>query len=108
MEKLELKIDGVRITVVREDDEGGTPQVKTESAARKKAIAPPKRFRSDDYAVQAAIAAAIHLYGQEWRDVENAVLTINKVSRAYSPWSARFHGLNAYYKFGRINTQKSR
>ena len=48
--------------------------------------------------VYAAIAAAIHLYSEEIHDVENTVLTINKVSRTYSPWSSKIHGLNTYYK----------
>jgi len=46
----------------------------------------------------AAIAVAIHLYSEELHDVENTVLTINKVSRAYSPWSSRYHGLNSFFK----------
>jgi Na+-transporting methylmalonyl-CoA/oxaloacetate decarboxylase gamma subunit len=48
--------------------------------------------------VYAAIAAAIHLYTEELHDVEEAVLTINKVSRTYSPWSSKIHGLNTYFK----------
>ena len=48
--------------------------------------------------VYAAIATAIHLYGEELHDVENTVLTINKVSRSYSPWSSKVHGLNTYFK----------
>jgi hypothetical protein len=48
--------------------------------------------------VYAAIAAAIYLYGEELHDVENTVLTINKVSRTYSPWSSKIHGLNTYFK----------
>lgn len=47
--------------------------------------------------VYAAIAAAIHLYSGELHDEENAVLTINKVSRTYSPWSSKIHGLNTYF-----------
>lgn len=53
---------------------------------------------SIDYGVYAAIATAIHLYGEELHDVENAVLTINKVSRTYSPWSSKIHGLNTYFR----------
>ena len=48
--------------------------------------------------VYAAIATAIYLYGEELHDVENTVLTINKVSRSYSPWSSKIHGLNTYFK----------
>jgi Na+-transporting methylmalonyl-CoA/oxaloacetate decarboxylase gamma subunit len=48
-------------------------------------------------AVYAAIAATIHLYNEELHDEEATVLTINKVSRAYSPWSSKIHGLNTYF-----------
>ena len=48
--------------------------------------------------VYAAIAAAIHLYSEELHDVESTVLTINQVSRTYSPWSSKIHGLNTYFK----------
>ncbi len=47
--------------------------------------------------VYAAITAAIHLYNEEQHDEENTVLTINKVSRTYSPWSSKIHGLNTYF-----------
>lgn len=43
--------------------------------------------------VNAAIAAAIHLYRSEMHDYENTVLTISKVSRTYSPWSSKIYGL---------------
>ena len=43
--------------------------------------------------VNAAIAMAIHLYYTEIHDHENTVLTINKVSRNYSPWSSKIYGL---------------
>ena len=47
--------------------------------------------------VYAAIATAIYLYSEELHDVENTVLTMNRVSRAYSPWSSKFLGLNTYF-----------
>jgi Na+-transporting methylmalonyl-CoA/oxaloacetate decarboxylase gamma subunit len=43
--------------------------------------------------VGAAIAMALHLYMSELHDKENTVLTINKVARAYSPWSSKIYGL---------------
>lgn len=46
--------------------------------------------------VNAAIAAALYLYYNELHDQENTVLTINRVSRAYSPWSSKFYGLRQY------------
>jgi len=45
--------------------------------------------------VFAAISAAVHLYvmQEEAHDVENTILTINKVARTYSPWSSKIYGL---------------
>jgi len=44
--------------------------------------------------INAAIAMTLYLYSDELHDAENTVLTINKVSRAYSPWSSKIYGLN--------------
>lgn len=41
----------------------------------------------------AAIAMALHLYLSELHDHENTVLTIQKVSRNYSPWSSKIYTL---------------
>lgn len=46
--------------------------------------------------LNAAIAAAIYLYYNEIHDQENTVLTINRVSRAYSPWSSKIYSLRQY------------
>lgn len=43
--------------------------------------------------VNAAIAAALHLYFSEQHDLENPILTIKRVSRTYSPWSSKIYGL---------------
>lgn len=48
--------------------------------------------------VNAAIAAAIYLYRSELHDYEHTVLTINKVSRTYSPWSSKIYGLRNFPK----------
>ncbi len=48
--------------------------------------------------INAAIALTLHLYASELHDAENTVLTINKVSRTYSPWSSKIYGLNRYSK----------
>ncbi len=48
--------------------------------------------------INAAIAMTLHLYASELHDAENTVLTINKVSRTYSPWSSKIYGLNRYSK----------
>jgi len=44
--------------------------------------------------VCAAIALAINLYILQYHDHEEAVLTIKKVARTYSPWSSKIYGLN--------------
>ncbi|KAF0148194.1 MAG: hypothetical protein FD143_2935 [Ignavibacteria bacterium] len=43
--------------------------------------------------VYAAIALALHLYKSDLHDHENAILTINRVARTYSPWSSKIYGL---------------
>lgn len=43
--------------------------------------------------VNAAICAAIHLYVNEAHDEESTVLTIDKVSRRYSPWSSKIYSV---------------
>ncbi|HRN26685.1 MAG: OadG family protein [Ignavibacteriaceae bacterium] len=46
--------------------------------------------------VNAAIAMAIYLYYSEIHDKENTVLTIDKVSKTYSPWSSKIYGLRQH------------
>lgn len=48
--------------------------------------------------INAAIAMTLYLYSTELHDAENTVLTINKVSRTYSPWSSKIYGLNILKK----------
>ncbi len=43
--------------------------------------------------IDAAIFTALHLHFSELHDLENTVLTINKVQRVYSPWSSKIYGL---------------
>jgi hypothetical protein len=48
----------------------------------------------------AAIALAIHLYKSEMHDMESFTITLQKVSRIYSPWSSKIYTLrqNPRYK----------
>jgi Na+-transporting methylmalonyl-CoA/oxaloacetate decarboxylase gamma subunit len=46
--------------------------------------------------VNVAIAMALHLYYEEVHDLETSVLTINRISRTYSPWSSKIYGLRQY------------
>jgi Na+-transporting methylmalonyl-CoA/oxaloacetate decarboxylase gamma subunit len=43
--------------------------------------------------VIAAVGYALHLYTSQMHDIESARLTIQKVSRTYSPWSSKIYGL---------------
>jgi len=43
--------------------------------------------------VIAAIASALYEVAEGTHDLENTVLTIHKVARAYSPWSSKIYGL---------------
>lgn len=42
----------------------------------------------------AAISLALRRYDEDMHDIESHVLTINRVARAYSPWSSKIYGLN--------------
>lgn len=46
--------------------------------------------------INAAIAYAIYLYYNELHDQENPIITINRVSKAYTPWSSKIYGLRQY------------
>ena len=52
--------------------------------------------------VNAAIALAISMYRAQLHDIESFKLTINKVSRVYSPWSSK------YYNMTQMPNKKSR
>ncbi len=43
--------------------------------------------------IAAVIALALNMYVEELRNYENAVVTIQKVIRPYSPWSSKIYGL---------------
>jgi glutaconyl-CoA/methylmalonyl-CoA decarboxylase subunit delta len=43
--------------------------------------------------VGAAIAMAVHLYTNQQHDLDSLTLTINSVSRRYSPWSSKIYTL---------------
>jgi hypothetical protein len=49
----------------------------------------------------AAIAAVIYLYQNELHDDENTIMTINKIARAYSPWSSKLYFQNQYFNYRR-------
>lgn len=43
--------------------------------------------------VSAAIGMAVHLYTSQQHDLDSLTLTINTVSRRYSPWSSKIYTL---------------
>lgn len=58
-------------------------------------LAEVKTARSTSYTGEeiAAIALAMKMYQEDLHDKESTVLTINRVARAYSPWSSKIYGL---------------
>jgi hypothetical protein len=46
--------------------------------------------------VKAAIALALYLYKNQLHDQETAVLTMNRVSRIYSPWSSKIYSMTRH------------
>ena len=46
-----------------------------------------------DQELVAAIATALKLYKSDLHDRESETLTINRITRAYSPWNSKIHGL---------------
>ena len=53
--------------------------------------APPKVIMTGEE--NAAIAAALYLFFSELHDEEKYVMTIRKVSKAYSPWNSKIYGI---------------
>jgi glutaconyl-CoA/methylmalonyl-CoA decarboxylase subunit delta len=43
--------------------------------------------------VDAAISAAIYLFFNEIHDNEDTIMTIKKISKAYSPWSSKLYSV---------------
>lgn len=48
--------------------------------------------------LNAAIALALYLYQNQIHDMESFRVTINRVSRTYSPWSSKIYGLRTFSK----------
>lgn len=46
--------------------------------------------------MNAAIGAALHMYFNEMHDEENLTLTIERVSKRYSPWSSKIYGVTRH------------
>ncbi len=46
-----------------------------------------------DQEIAAAIITALKIYKSNLHDQESEMLTIHRITRAYSPWSSKIHGL---------------
>lgn len=68
---------------------------KTQKETKKPIGAIASSSRDDE--VIAAIATAIHLYNDELHDEEDAVITIQKVEREWTPWNAKYYNMNQYF-----------
>lgn len=65
--------------------------VSTMPAEEKKAAKPDQEINGEEIA---AIAIALRRYEEDLHDIESHILTINRVARAYSPWSSKIYGIN--------------
>lgn len=86
------------VLLKRMNDARGTVSMpETERASIQTASPVPTRIyagASDiNNEVAAVISAALHLYKNDAHDFENTILTIDKVAKAYSPWSSKIYGL---------------
>jgi glutaconyl-CoA/methylmalonyl-CoA decarboxylase subunit delta len=71
--------------------------------SRKKTSLPNKAPQAETHMLgeeTAAIAMALHLFLNEYHDEESGVLTIKKISKAYSPWSSKIYAVRN--QFNRI------
>lgn len=70
--------------------------IKLSKKAKEKEAVPAAESADLTGEVNAAIALAIYLYNNELHDQESAILTIQKIQRAYSPWSSKIYSLRKY------------
>ena len=60
---------------------------------KKSATAEEEHEAISDQEIAAAIITALKLYKSNLHDQESEMLTIHRITRAYSPWSSKIHGL---------------
>ena len=71
-----------------------TRQKKAAKAAAGVAVAEDDHHEAiSDQEIAAAIITALKLYKSNLHDQESEMLTIHRITRAYSPWSSKIHGL---------------
>jgi len=72
---------------------GFTRQKKAAKVAAKGAAAAEEHEAITDQEIAAAIITALKIYKSNLHDQESEMLTIHRITRAYSPWSSKIHGL---------------
>ena len=70
-----------------------TRQKKAAKVAAGVAVADDEHEAITDQEIAAAIITALKLYKSNLHDQESEMLTIHRITRAYSPWSSKIHGL---------------
>jgi len=74
------------------------------SSKRSKKSAEPENKTSTSGEEAAAIALALHMYISDQHDSESLRLTLNRISRTYSPWSSKIYGImNNLTKSSNVN-----
>ena len=68
-------------------------RIKLRKSGRKEKTEPLDSLEDISGDTNAAIALALHLYMNDLHDVEPNVMTIEKVSKRYSPWSSKIYSL---------------
>lgn len=48
--------------------------------------------------IVAAIAMAIQDSREEFHDLEQTIITLNRITRPYSPWSSKIHGIRRFVR----------
>jgi len=70
-----------------------TRQKKAAKVAANGAAAADEHEAITDQEIAAAIITALKIYKSNLHDQESEMLTIHRITRAYSPWSSKIHGL---------------
>ena len=94
-DKLEQMLSNYECKVVRVDDTTGANDISLANRVGKANSAKADTSGQVSAETYAAISMAMHLYkiDNEAHDFEDTILTINKVSRTYSPWSSKIYTL---------------
>lgn len=71
---------------------------KSESSAAQKGLAISGKTGTESITgeIVAAIAMAIHQSREEFHDLDQMILTFNRITRPYSPWSSKIHGIRRF------------